>query len=188
MSAPKAALRLFANASGVSCLETFEISRELRDFAPPADPLWASSTEPASRYVVISLPVGWNGRKHPTPQRQVLFGLSGKIRITPDIGEPRIIAAGDILIMEDTRGRGHFTEVISDEPFDGVMVQLPKNSTDTLPEAGGGGRKRAHAFGGRTAAVDVPAPINHQTKRNSPFYKRPAVCHFSVDRRPMSGR
>ena len=125
MSAPKTALRLYANDSGASCLETFEISRELRDFAPPAAPLWASDAEPASRYVVIRLPLGWNGKKHPTPRRQILFGLSGRIRITPDIGEPRVISAGDILKMEDTEGGGHFTEVISDEPFDGVMVQLP---------------------------------------------------------------
>ena len=128
MSAPKTALRLYANESGVSCLETFEISRELRDFAPPAAPLWASDAEPASRYVVIRLPVGWDGKKHPTPRRQILFGLSGKIRITPDIGEPGVVSAGDILKMEDTEGNGHFTEVISDEPFDGVMVQLPEIS------------------------------------------------------------
>ena len=124
MSAPKTAFRLYTNDSGVSCLETFEISRELRDFAPPAAPLWASDAEPASGYVVIRLPVGWNGKKHPTPRRQILFGLSGRIRITPDIGEPRDISSGDILRMEDTQGDGHVTEVISDEPFDGVMVQL----------------------------------------------------------------
>ena len=128
MSAPKTALRLYANDSGASCLETFEISRELRDFAPPAAPLWASDAEPASGYVVIRLPVGWDGKKHTTPRRQILFGLNGRIRITPDIGEPRLISAGDILRMEDTQGSGHFTEVVSDEPFDGVMVQLPENS------------------------------------------------------------
>ena len=50
------------------------------------------------------------------------------MRITPDIGEPRVIAAGDVLMMEDTTGSGHFTEVVSDEPFDGVMIQLPEIS------------------------------------------------------------
>ena len=49
MSAPKTALRLYANDPDASCLETFEISRELRDLAPPAGPLWASDAEPASR-------------------------------------------------------------------------------------------------------------------------------------------
>ena len=125
MKAPRTALRLFTNASGASCFETYEISRNLREFAPPAAPLWVSDAEAASAYVLIRLPVGWNGEKHPTPRRHILFGLAGKVRITPDIGEPRVIAAGDILKMEDTKGGGHLTEVIFDEPFEAVMIQLP---------------------------------------------------------------
>jgi hypothetical protein len=128
MAAPVIALRLFANDSGASCFETFEIARQLRDFAPPAAPLWSSDIAPASGYTVVRLPVGWNGEKHPTPRRFILFGLQGRMRITPDIGEPRIIAAGDVLIMEDTTGAGHFTEVISEAPFDAVMIQLPEIS------------------------------------------------------------
>ena len=128
MNAPKTALRLFENASGASCIETYEISRDLRDFAPPAAPLWASAAEPASAYVLIRLPVDWNGDKHPTPRRHILFGLAGRMRITPDIGEPCVISAGDILMMEDTEGGGHVTEVVSDEPFDAVMIRLPDRS------------------------------------------------------------
>jgi hypothetical protein len=125
LPAPLPALRLFADDSGASCLETFEIARELRDFAPPAAPLWSSDITPASGYTVVRLPVGWNGEKHPTPRRFILFGLRGRMRITPDIGEPCVIAAGDVLIMEDTTGAGHVTEVVSEMPFDGVMVELP---------------------------------------------------------------
>ena len=128
MAAAMAALRLFANDFGASCFETFEIARGLRDFAPPAAPLWSSDMAAASGYTVVRLPVGWNGEKHPTPNRFILFGLRGRMRITPDIGEPRIIAAGDVLMMEDTTGSGHVTEVVSDEPFDAVMIALPEIS------------------------------------------------------------
>jgi hypothetical protein len=128
MADPVIALRLFANDSGASCFETLEIARQLRDFAPPAAPLWSSDIAPASGYTVVRLPIGWNGEKHPTPKRFILFGLRGRMRITPDIGEPRIIAAGDVLMMEDTTGAGHFTEVISGAPFDAVMIQLPEIS------------------------------------------------------------
>lgn len=129
MSLRKVALRLYANASGISCLETMTISQELHDFAPPADPLWVSERKPASACVLVRLPVGWNGKKHRSPQRQILIGLAGSIRITPDLGEPRTVSGGDILSMEDTVGSGHLTEVTSDEPFDGVMVLLQENST-----------------------------------------------------------
>ena len=129
LAAPVIALRLFANGSGASCVESFEIARQLRDFAPPAAALWSSDIAPASGYTVVRLPIGWNGEKHPTPKRFILFGLQGRMRITPDIGEPRIIAAGDVLVMEDTTGAGHVTEVISDDPFDAVMIQLPEISS-----------------------------------------------------------
>ena len=38
---------------------------------------------------------------------------------------PRVVASGQAWLMEDTRGGGHTTEVISDEPFDAVVVHLP---------------------------------------------------------------
>jgi hypothetical protein len=128
MPAPVTALRILVNDSGASCFETVEIARQLRDFAPPAAPLWSSDIAPATGYTVVRLPVGWNGKKHPTPRRSVLFGLQGRIRVTADIGEPRIIAAGDVLQLEDTTGAGHFTEVISEAPFEAVIVELPEIS------------------------------------------------------------
>jgi hypothetical protein len=54
MADPVIALRLFANDSGASCFETFEIARQLRDFAPPAAPLWSSDIAPASGYTYPS--------------------------------------------------------------------------------------------------------------------------------------
>ena len=128
MAAPVIGLRLFVNGSGASCVEPLEIARQLRDFAPPAAALWSSDVAAASGYTLVRLPVGWNGVKHPTPKRFILFGLRGRMRITPDVGEPCTIAAGDFLMMEDTTGAGHLTEVISEEPFDAVMIQLPEGS------------------------------------------------------------
>ena len=125
MNAPLTVLRLYANESGASCFSTYEIQRTLRDFAPPAAPLFASDEEAAFGYTVLRLPAGWIGERHPSPRRQILFCLSGRVRITPDLGEPQIISTGDAWMMEDTKGSGHRTEVISDEPFDAVVVQIP---------------------------------------------------------------
>jgi hypothetical protein len=125
VSAALKVLRLYANASGASCFDNHEIARELSNFAPPAAPMLASSIETATGFTVLRLPVGWFGERHPSPKRQILFCLAGKVRITPDIGEPRIIAMGEAWLMEDTHGGGHTTEVISDVPFDAVVVQLP---------------------------------------------------------------
>jgi hypothetical protein len=37
-----------------------------------------------------------------------------------------IVSAGDAWLMEDTSGSGHETEVISREPVDAVVIQLPE--------------------------------------------------------------
>jgi len=126
MGAPLKVLRLFVDSSGVSRFDGGEIARELREFAPPAAPLYASSVEAATGFAVLRLPVGWYGEKHPSPKRQILFCLAGAARVVPDVGDPRVVAAGEAWLMEDTHGAGHTTEVISDVPFDAVVVQLPE--------------------------------------------------------------
>jgi hypothetical protein len=49
-------LRLYDGEHGESRFETVDIPMELRDFAPPADPLYVSDPEAATRYVLIQLP------------------------------------------------------------------------------------------------------------------------------------
>jgi quercetin dioxygenase-like cupin family protein len=117
-------LRLSEGLTGESHFDNFDISRALTDFAPPARPLFVSPVEKASGYVVIRLPVGWVGDPHPSPRRQILFCLSGAVKITASDGEIRTIKAGDAWLMEDTNGKGHRTEVASDEPFDAVIILL----------------------------------------------------------------
>jgi uncharacterized cupin superfamily protein len=53
-----------------------------------------------------------------------LFCLSGAVRVTASDGDARMVRVGDALLMEDTRGAGHETEVTSAEPFDAVVIVL----------------------------------------------------------------
>jgi len=117
-------LRLCEDDAGESRFDTYTLSMELKDFAPPADPLYVSEAEPAKGYVVIRLPAGWGGARHPTPRRQILFCLGGALRVTASSGEERRVVAGDAWLMADTTGKGHTTEVISEGPVDAVIVQL----------------------------------------------------------------
>lgn len=72
-------LRLYEDDAGESRFDTYDISMQLKDFAPPADPLYVSEAESATRYVMIRLPAGWGGARHPTPRRQILFCLGGRV-------------------------------------------------------------------------------------------------------------
>lgn len=124
-SDPVKVLRLSATADGRSRFALEEMPLELKPFAPPAPALYVSDSQPASRFVVLRLPVGWHGERHPSPARQILFCLSGRVRVTPGIGEPLFVGPGDVWLMEDTTGEGHETSVVSDVPFDAAVVQLP---------------------------------------------------------------
>jgi quercetin dioxygenase-like cupin family protein len=96
-----------------------------RAFAPPAAPFAVTEPVPATSWVAIRLPVGWDGRQHPSPRRQALLCLEGALEVTSSAGETRALAAGAVLLMEDTHGRGHRTVVVAG-PFVGVLVALPE--------------------------------------------------------------
>jgi hypothetical protein len=117
--------RLYADDLGESRIENLTIPMSPKDFAPPAAPLKVTNARPAQNYVIIELPVGWGGTEpHPTPGRHMLFMLSGSFRVKPSSGETRTFSAGDGLLMEDTAGKGHITEVTSDRPVKAVMIRL----------------------------------------------------------------
>ncbi len=119
--------RLWADDAGESHFASEEIALAVQDFAPPAAPFHVSQPRNASRFVVIELPVGWGGDEpHPSPGRQMLFCLSGSMRITASDGETRSVSAGDAVLLADTAGKGHVTIVTSDEPVKAVMIRLPE--------------------------------------------------------------
>ncbi len=46
---------------------------------------------------------------HPAPQRQFIILLDGEIEIETSLGEKRSFRPGEILLVEDTTGKGHKT-------------------------------------------------------------------------------
>src|SRR6185436_11592843 len=47
---------------------------------------------------------------HPAPRRQYIVNLDAGVQITASDGEARIIGAGEILLVEDTTGKGHLSK------------------------------------------------------------------------------
>lgn len=46
---------------------------------------------------------------HTAPQKQYIILLDGEIEIETSLGDKRTFKGGDILLMEDTQGKGHKT-------------------------------------------------------------------------------
>ena len=55
----------------------------------------------------------WNF--HVAPQKQFIVLLDGEIEIETSLGEKRIFKAGDVLLVEDTTGKGHKTRNLQRE-------------------------------------------------------------------------
>ena len=56
------------------------------------------------------------GQWHTAPQRQYVLFLSGHTEIEASDGEKRKLNAGDVLLVEDTHGKGHRNRRLSPEP------------------------------------------------------------------------
>jgi uncharacterized cupin superfamily protein len=61
---------------------------------------------------------------HNAPQRQYIILLDGEIEIETSLGEKRIFKGGDILLMEDTSGKGHKTKNILAEKRKSIFIPV----------------------------------------------------------------
>jgi hypothetical protein len=49
---------------------------------------------------------------HPAPRRQYIINLDAGVQITASDGESRRIGAGEVLLVEDTWGKGHLSRAL----------------------------------------------------------------------------
>jgi hypothetical protein len=109
-------VRLYADEAGESRFEKVALSLSPSDFAPPAPPLLTAQFLPTTQSFLVGTPSGWDGEvPHPSPRRQLLCVLQGDFRITASNGDVRYFSCGDVLLLEDTWGKGHSTRVTSEE-------------------------------------------------------------------------
>lgn len=109
-------LHLYSDSDGCSHFKTLTIDLKSNDYAPPAIPLNTSSPAPAKASLFLELPVGWVGDWHPTPVRQWLIVMTGECEFTAGDGERRRRRAGDVVMLDDTTGKGHCTRVTGGDP------------------------------------------------------------------------
>jgi len=117
-------LRILSDSEGCSHFETIKIILESNNYAPPAPPLNTSSPESVDKIVFLELPVGWHGDWHPTPVRQWLTLMTGECEFEAGDGERCRRKAGDLVMLDDTTGKGHRTRVVGSEPVRITAVHL----------------------------------------------------------------
>lgn len=116
--------RFYTDEKGETHFEDISVDFALSDFAPPAPPVNLSGFTDAKRFVFLSAPPGWHGDWHPAPRKQMVFFLSGEIEAHVSDGESRLFSHGDVILLEDTTGKGHVTRVVGDVEALLAIVQL----------------------------------------------------------------
>jgi len=83
-----------------------------------------SATLPATgiifRETLGSYDLDW----HPAPRRQYIINLDAGVAITASDGEARVIGAGEVILVEDTHGKGHLSKAIEGQLRHSIFVPI----------------------------------------------------------------
>jgi len=117
--------RIYVDTQGDSHFDVVTVEQSLAHAAPPAAPFYVSEDRPASKYRFYTFEPGWIGELHPCPTRQFLALMSGAVEMETTDGTVRRFGPGDLVLLEDTSGRGHVTRNISDGYSMYLVVPVP---------------------------------------------------------------
>ena len=110
---------LYSDASGESHFEDVEVE-------------WVEETRgsklsrrlPATGIIFRQVPPAYDLDWHPAPRRQYIINLDGGVKITASDGESRVIGAGEVLLVEDTSGKGHLSKSVGGKMRRSIFVPI----------------------------------------------------------------
>ena len=79
---------------------------------------------PAKGIIFREVKPSYDYNFHNAPQKQYLILIDGVIEIETSLGEKRTFKAGDVLLLEDTSGKGHRTRNVVEAKRRSVFVTL----------------------------------------------------------------
>jgi quercetin dioxygenase-like cupin family protein len=79
---------------------------------------------PATGIIFRQVPPTYDLDWHPAPRRQYIINLDAGVQITASDGESRVIGAGEVLLVEDTTGKGHLAKAVDDKVRHCVYVSI----------------------------------------------------------------
>jgi hypothetical protein len=110
---------LFADAEGETHFRDIEVAwDEEREFSKYSKRL------PATGIIFRETSGDYDLDWHPAPRRQYIINLEGAVQITASDGESRIIGAGEVLLVEDTKGKGHLSKAVAGRMRRSIFVPI----------------------------------------------------------------
>ena len=111
--------RLYADKNGESHFQDVEI-----EYAESTRAGRLSKRMPANGIIFREVQPDYDLDWHPAPRRQYIINLDGGVSIQASDGETRIIGAGEVLLVEDTTGKGHFSKAVEGKMRHSIFVPI----------------------------------------------------------------
>lgn len=114
------ATRIYADADGVSHFADIDVP--LKDAGEIGR---LSEPQPGAGVVFRETEPSYDYAWHQAPRKQWIVLLDGEISIETGDGQTRTFRGGDVLLVEDTHGRGHKTKQLSAGIRHSLFVPIP---------------------------------------------------------------
>ena len=112
-------LRLYTGNDGESHFEEVEIDLQPGQFAGRySDPVRVKTV------IFRETDGAYDLDYHTAPRRQFVINLRGSVELETGLGEKRVLGPGDILLAEDTTGRGHRSRAVDGEIRESLFLPL----------------------------------------------------------------
>jgi hypothetical protein len=111
-------VRLYTGADNESHFEDLDIAMNFDGRVA------TSPAQPTEGMVFRSAPASHFSDYHPVPRRQYVITLAGQVEIETGDGTVRRFGPGDVMLAEDTTGRGHITRVVGNQPRQYAFISL----------------------------------------------------------------
>jgi len=108
---------LYADAKGETHFRDIEL-----DWAENTPGGLMTKRLPATGIIFRQTPAAYDLDWHPAPRRQYIINLDAGVEITASDGESRIIGAGEVILVEDTTGKGHLSKAVGGKLRHSIFV------------------------------------------------------------------
>jgi quercetin dioxygenase-like cupin family protein len=112
-------VRLYTDAAGESPFEDVEV-----DLTEVTASGRHSGRLPATGIIFREVPPTYDLDWHNAPRRQYIVNLDGGVELTASDGETRRIGAGEVILVEDTGGKGHRSKALDGKLRHCIFVTL----------------------------------------------------------------
>jgi hypothetical protein len=111
--------RIYAGPDGETHFEDVEIPLKEKEKAD-----WRSGFVKTAGIIFRETTAGYDLDFHNAPKRQYVITLKGQVDITASDGTERRFGPGDIMLAEDTTGKGHISRAVNNQPRECIFVVL----------------------------------------------------------------